>query len=132
MLSVRPIRDSEKEKELCKRENICGGYDCIYLACEDDKEVGWMTVRQDGDRILIITLEMFGCENYENMDMEQAFLAELMVRSTLVYAQNRFVDKIACADSRLFRFLERFKFDDADGIKEIAVEKMLNTCGGCH
>lgn len=133
MVAVRPVREAEKAIGLCDKYGIQPGFDCLYYAEEGESPVGWMTLRQEKNRVVITHLEVLGCADYSAMNPNQSFLAELMVRSALAYAQNRMIEWIACEDSRLFRFLEiGLHFAVTGDIAEIACADMTHICGDCH
>lgn len=133
MIAVRPVRDAELEKMLCEKYAIEPGYDRLYLADEEGVQVGWYTLHEISGRAVITRIEVTGCENYAKMNRDQCLVAELMVRSSLAYAMNHLLPKIACSEKKMFPYLKALHFTpDETGIMESTVMSLIHTCEDCH
>ena len=131
--NVNRYVSAELEKTLCEKYEIASGYDRLYYAEEEGKQVGWYTLHQIDGRAVITRIEVTGCENYAKMNRDQCFVAELMVRSSLAYAMNHFLEKIACTEEKMYPYLKALHFTpDENGTMESTVVAMLHTCKDCH
>ncbi len=132
MISVLPVPEKEKDK-FCKTHPVCREFSCIYSAVEAGKEIGWFSVREEENRLVIPQMQLTGRAAGEAMSEEEKLLAELMIRSAASYALNRYIPEIGCEEASLESFLPELKFEkDSVGIYTIKLQKLIHKCAGCQ
>ena len=131
MISVLPVPEKEKAK-FCETHPVCGEFSCIYSAVEAGKEIGWFSVREEENRLVIAQMQLTGRTTGEEMNGEEKLVAELMMRSAASYALNRYLPEICCEEASLESFLPELKFvKNSIGIYTIQLQKLIHKCASC-
>ena len=132
MISVLPATTTAQQLVLLQNHDILPGYDRLYRADEGGEEIGWISMRMDGDRVTIMQMEVLHCEDVDNPTDDDKLLVELMVRAASVYALNRMILTVQYDVPEFRSVLKPFGFaEDEDGRFCIEVSRLIHRCGHC-
>ena len=132
MISVMSVAEEQK-KEFCASHPVCRDYTCLYCAEEAGAELGWFSVREEANRLVIAQLQLKNGACGNRMSEEDKLIAELMIRSAASYALNRYLPEIACEETEMEAYLPELKFSkNSAGIYIIPLQKLIHKCASCQ
>lgn len=132
MISVLPVPENERE-QFCTVHPVCREYSCLYSATEGGIEIGWFSVREEENCLIIPQMQLTGYAAGNPMNDEEKMIAELMIRSAASYALNRYLPEICCEEASIEAFLPEMKFTkNSVGIYTIQLQKLIHKCAGCQ
>ncbi len=132
MISVIPVA-AEEEEHFRAEHPVCREYSCLYCAKESGKELGWFSVREEENCLVIPQLQLNHRIESEKMGEEDKLIAELMIRSAASYALNRYLPEIACEEASLEGYLPELKFSkNSLGVYTIYLNKLIHKCSSCQ
>ncbi len=77
---------------------------------ENGSELGWVSLKIDGETLVIIKFELTGGFDINNLDMEQVFFLDSLMRSAASYGEVHGAVDIKTADNAYNAFLAKKKF----------------------
>lgn len=132
MISVLPVPEEERQ-DFCASHPVCRDYSCLYRAAEAGVELGWFSVREEENRLVIPQLQLKNGAAGEQMGEEDKLIAELMIRSAASYALNRYLPEICCEETSVDTLLSELKFKkDALGVYMIQLKNLIHQCANCQ
>ena len=132
MISVLPVPEKERVR-FCETHPVCREYSCIYSAVEGGREIGWFSVREEENRLVIAQMQLTGRSAAKAMGEEEKLIAELMIRSAASYALNRYLPELCCEEASLESYLPELKFEkNSVGVYTIPLQKLIHKCADCQ
>lgn len=123
MITLGPVRDKEKVKELFEERNIpwCEDSDCV-AAMDRDEVLGLCLYNLDKEKITVLHIE----------PLEDIALADGILRSTLHVAAERNIMNAFYGDTVSEDFLSKIGFIKNREEKTLDIDKLFKSCCGCN
>lgn len=83
---------------------------------DGSKEIGWVSLKVEDENLYIIKIELNTKCDFENLDMEQSFYVDTLMRSAASYGEVHGARKIYTVDSLYNSFLIKKGFQIVDGV----------------
>ncbi len=131
MLTVKPIFDITKIRDILNKHNIDSKTAVILEAVEKENELGYVVVKEEDKEIKILAFDISDCVDYNNPSQNDTEISEYLIRSAGSYALNREITTLSTQLNEFSNIWNKFNFVQNNHKYQIELTVLFKKCKNC-